>query len=258
MKEPTLSSLIIGPSGHGKSWFGSTTPPPRLILDLEGRAKYTPNGKDATLWDGRTPPMSLPRSPSRTYIVDLTEDIGALDLIHQWLRSGEHPFKSVTVDSLMEVQYQAAQSVVPGTKAFRTQDWGTLLREMEAFVRKMTDLLKYPSTKVRCMVFIAGCITRDGYQKPLMQGQITTKVPYWMDLVGYMEKVRMEGSGKTQRRLWIDQRPENDLEVKDGTDAIISAHGACIVLGERGEEPTFETLYDALVAAQKKETADGK
>jgi hypothetical protein len=254
MKEPTLSSLIIGPSGHGKSWLASTAPAPRLILDLEGRARYTPNGKGAAWWDGRTDPNDgasySRKSTTGTVIVDLTESTAAVDTILQWVRSGRHPFRSVVVDSLMEAQYQAGVG-----KSRKGYDyWDDLLLKMESLVRGLTDMLKTagPRQPLRVVTFIAGVIEKNGYQKPLMQGQITTKVPYWMDLVGFLEKVRLE-NGKTQRRLWLDQRPENDLEVKDGTNDIISALGPCILLGEQGGEPNLATLYDALVTAQKEE-----
>jgi hypothetical protein len=252
MKEPTLSALILGPSGHGKSWFASTAPAPRLILDLEGRGRYTPNGKGAALWDGRTDPEGLRgKSTTSTALVDLTEDVAALEQVMQWIRTGRHPFKSVVVDSLMEAQYQAGK----GSAKKRGFDyWDALLVAMNDLVRGLGDVLRHPGPEqsLRVVTFIAGVIEKNGYQKPLMKGQITTQLPYWMDLVGYLEKVRLE-NGMTQRRLWLDQRPENDLEVKDGTDAIISALGPCIVLGGRGEAPNLATLYDALVAAQKEE-----
>lgn len=239
--ERTLSALIEGPSGAGKSWFGSTTPAPRLIIDLEGRAKYTPNGRGATEWDGTSDPMTLPKSKTRTYILRTT-DLADVAMARQWLRSGKHPFKSVTMDSLMEAQMRAATDIRPGVQAFRQQDWGMLLRSMEDVVRDIRDLTMEPASGIKCAVFIAGVqFDHDsGLQRPLMSGAITKRVPYWMDLVGFFEKVRLE-DGSVQRRLWIDQRPENDLEVKDGTDDIITKFGGCLV------SPTFEQMYDALL-----------
>lgn len=244
MDEATLSALIIGPSGHGKSWLGSTTPPPRLILDLEGRAHWTPNGKGATFWDGISDPMKLPRSSTRTYIVRVME-LSTLARVRQWLRSGAHPFRSVTMDSLMEAQMRAQSSIRPGIQALRELDWGTLLRTMEQEVREVRDLLLIPETRVRVAVFIAGA-KKDvdaGFIRPLMQGQITLRVPYWMDLVAYLEKVSAKGGTEgVTRQLWIEQRPQNDLEVKDGTDAILQAFGPCIA------SPDFTAMYEALQA----------
>ena len=38
----TLTSVIHGYSGVGKSWLLDTMPPPRLIMDAEGRASLRP------------------------------------------------------------------------------------------------------------------------------------------------------------------------------------------------------------------------
>lgn len=238
----TLNALIIGPSGHGKSWLASTTPPPRLIVDLEGRAKYTPNGRQATDWDGVSDPMQLAKSPTRTYILR-AQTLAQLDTARQWLRSGKHPFKSVSVDSLMEAQIRLAEQIRPGLQSLRLQDFGDLLRQMQVFVREVRDMTDEPATGVRCAVFIAGAKRDDdGFIRPLMQGQIARNIPYWMDVVGYLEKVRLE-NGTIIRRLWLDQRPEGDLETKDGTDFITAKFGPCVL------NPNLEALYGALPEA---------
>jgi len=243
IEDPTLTSLIIGPSGHGKSWLGATTPPPRLIIDLEGRAKYTPNGRGATQWDGLSDPMQLARSSTRTYVVTVT-DMRTLQTIRQWLRSGKHPFVSVTMDSLMEAQMRTTADIVPGAAALRQQDFGTLLREMQMMVREVRDLTLEPATGVKCVVLIAGAKDDMGFKRPLMQGQINTQLPYFLDLVGYLEKLSTENG--IVRRLWIDQRPQNDLEVKDGTDAISKRFGPYIDMWTGDPNaPTIETLKAA-------------
>jgi len=237
---PTLNALIIGPSGHGKSWLASTTPPPRLIIDLEGRAKYTPNGRQAVFWDGITDPMALERSPTRTYILR-AQSLAQLDTGRQWLRSGKHPFKSVSVDSLMEAQIRVAEQIRPGLQSFRIQDFGDLNRHMQVFVREIKDMTEVPETGIRCAVFIAGAKRdEDGFIRPLMQGQISRNTPYWMDIVGYLERVRLE-NGQVVRRLWLDQRPENDLEVKDGLDYVTTKFGAAVI------NPSIEAMYNAVV-----------
>lgn len=248
--ERTLTALIIGPSGHGKSWLASTTPPPRLIIDLEGRAKYTPVGREATVWDGVSDPMKLPRSKSRTYIVPVT-NMSVLSSIRTWLRSGKHPFVSVTMDSLMEAQMRAIDDLAPGAQALRMQDFGTLLRQMEALVREIRDLTMEPATGIKVVVFVAGAKDDNGYKRPLMQGQVNTKIPYFMDLVGYLEKIRTE-EGTIVRRLWIDQRPQNDLEVKDGTNDIITTFGPCVEMVQGDPtSPDMTRLYEALKTGEQ-------
>jgi hypothetical protein len=237
---PHLSALIYGPSGGGKSWAGSTTPPPRLIIDLEGRAGYTPNGEQATSWDGVSDPMQLAPSPSRTYIVTLT-DMALLDgAIYNRLRSGAHPFKSVTVDSLMFAQMRTKNAIRPGTDHLREQDWGTLDRSMQKIVQDFHDLTLLPATKVRCVVFIAGTFVKDGFQVPLMQGGIAGKLPYMLDLAGYLENARA-GDGSLVRQLIIEPYPAQGIrDVKDGTHRIKSTLGGVIA------DPNFELMFNAL------------
>lgn len=241
-----FSALIIGPSGHGKTWVGSTVPPPRLIVDLEGRARYTPNGRGATYWDGLSDPMKLPRSKTRTYIVNITGPtaVQVLNSIRAWLRSGKHPFVSLDMDSLMEMQMRTSDEIRPGTAALQTQDWGTLLRTLQSFVREVHDFTRIPETGLKVAVFIAGVKDDNGYKRPMMQGQIGSQLPYFMDIVGYLEKTR-DQEGVLHRSLWIDQRPQNDLEVKDGTDIVQQTFGPCI------ENPNLEAFYEALLAANE-------
>jgi hypothetical protein len=252
MIKPPMTTLIIGPSGHGKTWLSSTAPPPRLIVDLEGRARYTPNGRGATDWDGMSDPMQLEKSPTRTYILR-TRDLEKMDTARQWLRTGKHPFFSFTADSLMEAQLRKVESL-RGRQAMRIQDFGELLRSMQVFIREMRDMVNDGiAGPLRVVTFVAGAQRDDdGYIRPLMQGRIARDMSYWLDVVGYLEKVRLD-NGNVMRRLWLDQRPENDLEVKDGLDYITQKLGPCITLPDvrnpaaGGSDLT--TIYECLPGA---------
>lgn len=251
MSETTLKGLIIGPSGHGKSWVLSTLPRPRLILDMEGRTKWTPNGRQATFWDGVSDPMKLTPSPTGTYIVR-TNSIETIEVMRQWIRSGKHPFISFGFDSIMEYQIRDMQRIRPGKMQFRPQDWGDVLRSMEVVIREIGDYVDEPTTKLKMVCFVAGATTpvEGAYVKPLLQGGITTRIPYWMDLVGFLEAVADE-KGVTTRNLWIAQRPNNDLQVRDGTDILIQKFGSKI------ENPDLTEIYNILCEAEKKEEANG-
>lgn len=240
MPEPRLTALVYGQSGFGKSWVGATVPPPRLILDLEGRAGYTPNGEEAVYWDGVSDPMQLDRSPTRTYIVTVT-DVGLLDSVNGWLRSGQHPFLSVTVDSLMFAQMKTSYKIRPGVSDFlREADWGVLLRTMERLVIDLHDMTMIDRTKLKCVVFIAGSTSKNGFFEPMMQGQIGAKLPYLVDLSGYLDNVR-NGEGQLVRQLIIEPYPDFGIRaVKDGTHKIRTTFGGVI------PDPNFEAFYEAL------------
>lgn len=238
MIEPRLSALVYGPSGAGKSWLGATVPEPRLIIDLEGRAPFTPNGRGATHWDGISPPLELARSATRTAIVTITT-AAQLDAVYQWLRSGEHPFVGVTIDSLMFAQMRGRVEINSGP-AFTTQDWGVLLWKMERLVQGYHDLTLLPKTKVRCVVFIAGAKTDNGFQVPMMQGQIGAKLPYLVDVAAYLDTAR-DSDGELFRQLFVEPYPANGIrDVKDGTDIIRSTFGGVI------RDPNFTAMFEAL------------
>jgi hypothetical protein len=240
---PRLSALVYAPSGYGKSWLGSTVPPPRLIIDLEGRARYTPNGSKAVSWDGSSDPMSLPKSETRTYVLTVT-DMAVLDPALQWLQSGKHPWKSVDVDSLMFAQMRTAQQIRPNASdSLQTQDWGVLLRKMERFVQGLHDMTLQAEEiqPLRCVVFLAGSTDKDGVQRPLMQGQIAGKLPYLVDLAGYLDNSRND-DGELVRQLIVEPWPMRGIQaVKDGTHTIKSKFGGVI------EDPDFGSMYEAIV-----------
>lgn len=131
MMDTTLTMLIHGDSGVGKSWLADTAPAPRLILDLEGRAKYTPS-QPKIGWDVRAggPPAA---DGSWNTCVAAVPDFETLKIAYQWLRSGQHHFTSIIVDSLMEAQKRCIDSFA-GVAALDQQDWGTLLQIGRAHV----------------------------------------------------------------------------------------------------------------------------
>lgn len=242
----TLSALIHGESGIGKSWFGDTAPAPRLIIDLEGRAKYTPSGPKVW-WDPRQAPPVYDGTWN-TCVVSCP-DFDTLQTVYTWLRSGKHPFISVVVDSLMEAQKRCID-VVAGMNALDQQDWGTLLRKLEALVRSYRDLLLYPENPVQCVVFIVGSRQNDktGKQEPLLQGQLRDTVPYYIDLVGYLHKQPVaEVPGTYQRSLLIDNLP--GFVAKDGTGRLVQAFGPIVPL--RDNEQHLTQLMQYLVPSDQ-------
>jgi len=214
----TMSVVLHGESGVGKSWLGDTAPKPLLTLDIEGRAKHTPSGPKIT-WDPRTESPPEPPSqenPWETCVVSVT-DYRVLDTVYGWLRSGQHPFRAVNVDSLMEFQKRVIDTVA-GREQMKTQDWGTVLRELESFVRKLRDLLTYDEAHLDLVVIITGSIADGtGRQRPLLQGQLKNTLPYFVDVVGYLFTQPVEGGGY-QRALQVAPTPW--AVAKDGTDRL--------------------------------------
>lgn len=173
-----ITVLIHGESGVGKTWTGVTTPGPRLVLDVEGRSRFTPTKKGQ--WNPLNPP---PETVEETTIVTV-RDLSTMQMAFQWLASGNHPWKSVTIDSITELQKRVLDETV-GQRQPETQDWGTLLRRMEALIRAFRDLTNHPTNPLSMVVFIAMSIVKDEKYRPHLQGQIATTLPYYVDLLLY-------------------------------------------------------------------------
>lgn len=210
----TLTMLLHGESGVGKSWLGDTAPYPRLVLDLEGRARYTPSGPKIS-WDPMQPPPVADGTWS-TCVVTVA-DFDTLQRVYQWLRSGQHQFRSVIMDSLMEAQKRCIDQQV-GVNALDQQDWGTLLRKLEALVRSYRDLTLLPTNACEVVVFIVGTKNVDGTYRPLLQGQLAATVPYYLDVVGYYFMApAQDAAGQTTYTRQLLVQPTGGFVAKDGT-----------------------------------------
>lgn len=240
MTELPLNMLIIGPPKSGKTHTSATTPAPRLLIDLEGRSQYTPEGQKAIFWNGEDDPMTLGKSESRTYILQTT-DMAKLDVAIQWLRTGKHPFKSVSLDSVMELRYLVIQVLKPGVIDIPRHDWGPINKTFENILRDLRNLTS-GAGPCKCVLFISGAEIEleSGHIKPIVKGEVGKLLPYWMDVVGYQETITAKGGGTPWRELHIGQRPQNDLETGDGTNRIITKLGSPI------RDATIQSLYDAL------------
>lgn len=231
-----LSILLHGDAGTGKSWLADSAPKPQLILDAEGRAVYLPS-EPKIFWD------PLKEAPPRhdgtweTCIVQVT-NFEILQTTYQWLQMGEHDFVSVGLDSLMETQKRLIDSIV-GQEQLQTQDWGVVLRRLEALVRQYRDLVIKPNNPVRCVVFTVGTRIDDhGVRRPLLQGQLRDSLPYYIDSVGYLYVTHEDGVNLTRNLL---VQPTPSIVAKDGTNRL----GGPVVVN-----PNLTQLFEQLQPTQ--------
>lgn len=220
----TATILLHGESGHGKSWLCDTILEPRLIIDVEGRAKHTPS-RPKIYWDPTTqspPEAPTAENPWATCIVN-ADHFSKLSVCYQWLRSGQHPFRGVGVDSLMEAQKRWMDAEVPDGQ-LRTQDWGAVLRALESFVRDMRDLVNYDAAHVDMVCIVTGSVPDErGKARPLLQGQLKNTLPYFVDVCGWLTvQPRQEDSSKVDRVLWVGPTP--NAVTKFGLGAIDSPY----------------------------------
>jgi hypothetical protein len=208
----TLTGFVHGESKVGKSWLGATAPAPRLILDAEGRAKRTPGRK--IRWDPQQYAPPVADGTWDTCIVQVME-FDTIQQTYNWLQTGEHPFVSFILDSIMEAQKRCIDKI-RGSEQMMTQDWGELLRRLESLVRTFRDLVLIESNPLAVAFFISGTKLKDGKQRPLLQGQFGDTVPYYMDLCGYMYSVLTPDQTDVVRYLLTQERP--GFVAGDGTD----------------------------------------
>jgi len=247
-----LKILIHGDYGEGKSWLGATTPPPRLIIDAEGGSEFVFGKK--TVWENpNDPPPDMDGFDTCIVRVAKTRD---LQNVFQWLQRGKHPFISVTIDSLSELQKRIVDEVA-GVEQLSPQDWGAVFRRGEALVRQFRDLVYNPVRPLTCVCYLTGSIERGRAEVrvgPHVQGQLGATLPGFVDIVGLL---RIEDTDKGERRLLYvhAQRGRTEVEgergkmssvpwkliAKDRTHAF--PRGVIDVTVEDGKEPvTIEQM----------------
>lgn len=214
----TLSAVIHAESGSGKSWLADTGPKPALVLDAEGGSRFTRSRKK--LWN---PLTEAPPEVDGTWdtAVVFVHNYSTMTTVHQWLASGQHPFRSLSVDSLTEIQKRCLDDIA-GTDQPVQQDWGALLRHMEDLVRKLRDLAFHPTRPLDSVVILALTHLRDGRFRPMVKGQLELTLPGFVDLVGYLYP-ESDQSGQLQRKLLV--QPLGQFLAKDRTDFLTERYG---------------------------------
>jgi hypothetical protein len=199
-----INGILYGFSKQGKSTLADTTPAPRLILDAEMGSRFTPSRK--IVWD---PIKYAPPVYDGTWDAAIVpvHDYRTVLRAYEWLNKGDHPFKSVVLDSLSEIQQRCVDSIA-GTEQMTTTRWGELLRVVSDLVRKFRDLTTNPIKPMDAVIFIAMARQRDdGVWRPHVQGSLATVLPYYVDLCCFLQIVVLEDGVSTARRLFIGPTP---------------------------------------------------
>jgi hypothetical protein len=193
-----LSFLIHGPPKAGKSSVSDSGPQPRLILDIEGTASWTPSRKAEWNPMRSPPPQDGGRhltagygqpsvTPAWESCLVYVDDMDVIARTYQVLSSGQHPFNSLSFDSITEGQQRLIDKKV-GTRQLELKHWGALLREISSMTRQFRDLIKHPTRPLWSVSFVAGTHFDKAASKwrPLVQGQSADFLPYYVDIEGYI------------------------------------------------------------------------
>ena len=183
MSDRALSILVHGTAKAGKTTFAMTAPAPRLLFDVEKASRFLKNKK--VHWnpmDGSPPPAY---DGTWDTCVVTVHDFSVVLKAHDWLKSGKHPFKSVILDSISELQQEAMEAITHRKQA-KMQDWGVLLQQVGGFARDLRDLTTNPVSPLDAVVITSMSTVEDEVLKPYLQGGLKAQIPYLYDITGYL------------------------------------------------------------------------
>jgi hypothetical protein len=257
----TLTQLIHGEPGAGKSWFNQSSPPPRLTLDADLGSMYPWRSVEGegvrqrmVKWDpARSEPPAVGEykwdeaqginvpCPGEGEWVTCNVDVLRYDNLttaYSWLNAGQHPFRSVSIDSLTFAQ-KRCKDMVAGLSTLSDRDWGDLLLKMDHLVRYFCDLRSNPIKRVECITFLALTELKGGIRKPAIQGGLSVGLPGVVDLEGYLYAetqknadntiaLNPDGTPVVVRKLLIAP-VDPTYQAKDRTHVISKHYGPVII-----------------------------
>lgn len=166
--------LVYGESGVGKTVFASTWKAP-IFLDID---------------DGMS---SVTRKVDRVWITEWAQ----LETICDWLRTGDHNYKTVVIDSLNEGQQLAMAAIIEEFPQIRRSygslpgesDYGKMLYDFDQLIRKFKMLNMN-------VVYVAQATTKvfdtDIIQPQLIGKATSRNLCRMMDVVGYIYKAQTQ------------------------------------------------------------------
>ena len=219
-----VKSVVYGEAGSGKTVYASTWDIP-IFLDIDkGLASVT----------------------KRVHRVEVNAVTDVEDTI-KYLNGAAHPFRTIVVDSLNELQYIQMRHIIDKYPTIRRaytdlpsqSDYGKLLDEFEKMIRRIKAL---PMN----VVFIAN-VAPQVYETDTIQIQLIGKhmprtVTRMVDIVGYLYKV--EGGGGEK------QSGKPRMMVFDAANYVTKDRSG--VLPTTVQDPTYAKLYEYWKKRRKK------
>lgn len=210
-QEEALTILVHGPAGAGKTSFAATGPKPIILFDAERASKFIQLRK--VRWDPmREAPPVYDGSWDMCVIKIRNWETAQKGL--EYLKTGNHPFKTAVVDSISEIQIKAMENV-NGRNQMQTQHWGKLLQYMGSFLRDLRDLMEEEDSPLKVMVLISTSKDYNGTFKPYLQGSIASQVPYLFDLTAYLYVNQVQdnlGNVTENRYLFTGAHPQYEAK----------------------------------------------
>lgn len=220
----SISAILHGEPGSGKSWAGATSPAPRLLLDAEGGGRFCPANHPMISWNPLTQPVPEWDGKWQSCFVSV-QDWLTFDAASQVLASGNHPFKSVVLDSLTELQKRLVDAV-SGINQPTMQQWGEVLRRMEDKVRAFRDLAVREENSLEAVIAICLSHKRDEQVRPMVKGSLELSLPGFFDIVCYLYTAQDEATSEVKHQGLI--APLSGIIAKDRTNVLIQTFGPAV------------------------------
>lgn len=176
--------------------------------------KWDPNTEAPPEWDGKW----------QSCFVSV-QDWATFDAAHKWLASGEHPFKSVVIDSFTELQKRLVDAV-SGITQPTMQQWGEILRRMEDKARALRDLAVRGDNTLEAVIVICLSHKKDEQLRPFVKGSLELSLPGFFDVVLYAYTAQDEATGEMLYQGLI--APVNNIIAKDRTNVLIDKYGPAV------------------------------
>ena len=196
-----LCAVVHGESKVGKTWLASTSPKPLLTIDAEaGGMRFVPGKK--IIWNPLV--EGVPEAGDWDICQVTANSTIMVETAKDYVRRGKHPFKSIAIDSLSEVQARLKREL-DSTGDLDFRDWGKILTKLEDLVMEFRDVVE-AQAQLESLVIITGTQLQQTEVStkyiPMLQGRIANVLPYKIDLCGFLDAVLNE-NGKLERRLII-------------------------------------------------------
>lgn len=195
-----LSVLVHASAKQGKSTLSVTAPAPRVYCDVESAARFLEaEGRiRAVKWNPDEPPPEYDGSWDTAVVA--TRDFETVAKVYRHLNSGNHPFKSLIIDSISELQFRVVDNMT-GRQQPTMQQWGGVYRDVGGFVRDIRDLTMHPIKPLESVVIVAMTRQIDGKYVPWCQGQLQTVLPFLLDATAYLYTDTDPDTGQPVRML---------------------------------------------------------
>lgn len=182
------------------------------MCDSEGGNRFLPITRK--IWDPKVEDPPVADGTWDTCVV-YTRDYETMNKVYQWLQVGRHPFKSLIIDSISELQIKCLESIA-GRSQVKTDQWGELLRSFTGLMRDVRDLTTHPTNPLEAVVLTAMMRESNGKYHAYLQGQSAVQTPYLFDLVGAIAVEEWAHPDPTQppytvRRMYVDKHPLYDV-----------------------------------------------